>query len=600
MRKLHPLQRNIQKIKWEKNNPFNTDFKDKFFQPNVIDETNDVFINANELNQRWQQLNKDHFRIGELGFGFGLNFLITIASWFKSNAQNKKWLDYISIDSFDFNIDDFNKVIKNYPEIKDFADEFIKFLPITNRGYTRINLSKYKVRLTLIMDDVDDALSSLLKNPNNQIDAWYLDGFDPKNNKSMWSKSVINKISMLSKKDTTFGTYTAAGFVRRELEKNNFEVNKVKGFGNKRHKLIGKYKGSFSDSAPKSSGLRVAIIGAGLSGTCLSYKLANQGVKVDLFEKNNRLDLNPLGSMYPKFSLDVDARSYLLTQAYFYSHNFYSSKYEGYMNTGIIFLNNSADRKLWIDRLLKLGRNDLFELLTAKEINYQNTIDQPYDGLMVKIGGCVSIKDLSNQMLRNKNISLHNGYHFSDYKIGKNISLNFNNGKKYDGYSHLIFCSGSSLQSLMPKIGIKHGAIVGIKNKNLEKINSTINSNGYVLPKYSNLNWSGSIYSNQEIQINNRAFFKEIMKKNNNLLKDVYPEDVNASWSGARATLPDYMPVAGSVDKQKVFVLGGLGSRGLSLAPLLAEMIMGDICGITSPVSNEIREAIDPKRFLVK
>ncbi len=84
MRKLHPLQRNIQKIKWEKNNPFNTDFKDKFFQPNVIDETNDVFINANELNQRWQQLNKDHFRIGELGFGFGLNFLITIASWFKS------------------------------------------------------------------------------------------------------------------------------------------------------------------------------------------------------------------------------------------------------------------------------------------------------------------------------------------------------------------------------------------------------------------------------------------------------------------------------------------------------------------------------------
>jgi len=60
------------------------------------------------------------------------------------------------------------------------------------------------------------------------------------------------------------------------------------------------------------------------------------------------------------------------------------------------------------------------------------------------------------------------------------------------------------------------------------------------------------------------------------------------------------MPVAGSLDKQKVFVLGGLGSRGLSLAPLLAEMIMSDICGITSPVSNEIREAIDPKRFLVK
>ena len=72
---------------------------------------------------------------------------------------------------------------------------------------------------------------------------------------------------------------------------------------------------------------------------------------------------------------------------------------------------------------------------------------------------------------------------------------------------------------------------------------------------------------------------------------------IKSTWIGTRASLPDYLPVTGAIEKEKVYALGGLGSRGLSLAPLLAETIMNEICNTPSPISQEVREAISPLRF---
>ena len=82
-------------------------------------------------------------------------------------------------------------------------------------------------------------MRNLLGFENNKIDAWYLDGFDPAKNKSMWSNSVFQYIGFLSTENATFGTFTSAGFVKRGMQKFGFKVDRVKGFGNKRHKLIG-------------------------------------------------------------------------------------------------------------------------------------------------------------------------------------------------------------------------------------------------------------------------------------------------------------------------------------------------------------------------
>ena len=52
MNKLHPLKINSRKLIWDNNEPRSLDHDDRFFQPNVIDETSEVFIKANNLIDR--------------------------------------------------------------------------------------------------------------------------------------------------------------------------------------------------------------------------------------------------------------------------------------------------------------------------------------------------------------------------------------------------------------------------------------------------------------------------------------------------------------------------------------------------------------------
>ena len=47
-----------------------------------------------------------------------------------------------------------------------------------------------------------------------------------------------------------------------------------------------------------------------------------------------------------------------------------------------------------------------------------------------------------------------------------------------------------------------------------------------------------------------------------------------------------------------IYVIGGLGARGLTLAPLLGERIASEICGEPAPLSQFALDAIHPARFL--
>ena len=597
MNKFHPLKINTRNLTWDNNEPRSLDHDDRFFQSNVIEETSEVFIKANNLLERWAANKQSNFKIAELGFGFGLNFLITAKYWYQHNQNSKEWLDYVSIDCFPLNIKDFKKVLANYPELKEFSDEFIEHFPIECNGFTRVEFPKFRIRLTLIINNVEDALASLIGNKNNKFDAWYLDGFDPNKNLSMWSSKVFESLYLLSSKNATFGTYTAAGFVRRGLEENGFKVSRVKGFANKRHRLQGVYKNGGGKFKSKIVPKKIAIIGSGIAGTCLAYKLASQNISVDLFDKKKDLNLNPWAAMYPKFSLGIDSRSELLIEGYFYSHRFYSKMLNSFMNTGITFLDNGSERNSWIDRIIKLDRNDLFTQQSPEDINLQNNINQSFAGLKINLGGCISIDELNKTLVAHENINFINDKDFLEYEIDNKIKLKFKEDNNYEGYSHLILASGGALKSVIPKIRLKHGAIAGFRDKKLNDIKYPINNSGYILPKFNNLNWAGSIYSNDEILDTDIIDYKKIIDKNNHLLTEDDIENIKKTWLGVRASLPDYLPVAGAIEQEKVFVLGGLGSRGLSLAPLLAETIMNDICNIPSPISQEVREAISPLRF---
>ncbi len=70
-------------------------------------------------------------------------------------------------------------------------------------------------------------------------------------------------------------------------------------------------------------------------------------------------------------------------------------------------------------------------------------------------------------------------------------------------------------------------------------------------------------------------------------------------WAATRATTTDYLPLAGAWT-EGLFVLSGLGSRGFTLAPLLAEHMAADILGAPSPLPGPLADLVAPGRFAAR
>ena len=66
--------------------------------------------------------------------------------------------------------------------------------------------------------------------------------------------------------------------------------------------------------------------------------------------------------------------------------------------------------------------------------------------------------------------------------------------------------------------------------------------------------------------------------------------------AAVRAATSDHLPIAGEIGPG-LFVLGGLGSRGFCLAPLLAEHIAARSFGAPSPLPRDLAASVDPGRF---
>lgn len=68
-----------------------------------------------------------------------------------------------------------------------------------------------------------------------RADAWFLDGFSPAKNPELWDVALMAEVARHTAPQGTFATYTAAGLVRRGLQAAGFQVERVPGYGAKRH-----------------------------------------------------------------------------------------------------------------------------------------------------------------------------------------------------------------------------------------------------------------------------------------------------------------------------------------------------------------------------
>ena len=174
-----------------------------------------------------------HCTIAELGFGTGLNFLETVRQWGEFRPDGAT-LHFISFEQYPLPKDDMATALSIWPQLTDLANDLLdQWTP--EAAIFECPLSE-TAKLTVHMGDANELLPKL----NFEADAWFLDGFSPAKNPELWNETLMNEVGKHTVSGGTFATYTAAGFVRRNLENAGFSVTKTNGFAHKRDMLIGK------------------------------------------------------------------------------------------------------------------------------------------------------------------------------------------------------------------------------------------------------------------------------------------------------------------------------------------------------------------------
>ena len=534
------------KLIWRDNStPVSEEYDDIYFSSEgAISETETVFLKACGLPERWKKLT--NFTICELGFGSGVNFLTTMKMWQKTKPKEGR-LHYLSIENHPLKRSQLKKILVSLPELKKFGEELIKIWPGPVKGFHRLHFGD--VTLTLVHDNVSCALNEI----DACVDAWFLDGFSPSKNPDMWSDEIIKKIYHLSAAGAQLGTFTAAGSVRNSLEKVGFKVDKKDGFGRKRHRIEATLKGK---RVNKEITLKPTIIGAGIAGASLALAFKRRGIIPHIIHDKDFIAAshNKVALVKPRLDLQDRPESRFFLGSYIYAINLYNNYSPA---KGVVHIPKSNDEMIRFKKLCSQSP------LPKNHLKYDSEENKLILGESLVISPKLIIHDwlknihLGEEILKESNIIfLAAGFGLKDMPEVKNISLRFSRGQ--------ITSTKANLSSAVSYGGyaIPSGGqvIVGATHNRLDEHHPSI-------PRKSD-----------DIEnINN-------LKKFTGIAATLTGED---SRSSVRVTSKNTLPIISHLNKD-TWLFTGLGSRGFTFAPLLAEAIVSKILKEPMPIGKSV------------
>jgi len=209
-------------IAWDASGvPVSARFDDPYYSlENGLEETRHTFLAGNDLPARFAP----GFQIAELGFGTGLNLLATLLAWKEAGAP--EGVTFTSFEAFPMPVDEMARALSSFPQVAALSAPLVR---AWGDGLRAFELEGMQVRI------IEGDARETLPDWRGAADAWFLDGFSPAKNPELWGAALMEEVARHTRPGGTLATYTAAGFVRRNLEAAGFEVTRRAGYGRKRH-----------------------------------------------------------------------------------------------------------------------------------------------------------------------------------------------------------------------------------------------------------------------------------------------------------------------------------------------------------------------------
>ncbi len=633
-------------VSWRDGVPISTVFDDPYYSlENGLEESRFVFLSGADVIRR--SSNKDLFNIGETGFGSGLNFLATWDAWRRHNIRAR--LVFVSAEANPMDMVHLSKAHSHFPAIAELGRELRQAMPPPAKGFHIRHFDGGRISLLLMYGDAAEAYSTL----NARIDAWYLDGFAPAKNKSMWTDDLFYQLGRLSAPESTLATFTAAGFVKRGLASVGFDMRKTSGFGRKRERLVGTFsdtKQLHGDPIPANiskwahpvscSSRHVAILGGGIAGASVAYALGLRGVKCTIIESPDapKASSLPAAIMAPRFMLDdtPDRGFFSSAFAFSISHSAYATTFSKHQ--GIRYIDKSGQKKERFHRILKeyawsedwlgLDENDLV-LPKAGTISPMLVLNKLTKNVkkvtakVMRIEKCKSkwlLQDHNHEtVLETDCVVLATG--LATPHILNNSGLGI---ETTQGLEPAQRPSGGQLEI------VDAMALVGVSEQ-------TLSYGGYASAPLENEDKKSVRTIGTSFEpLENRSLKNHKTKKSTQtkIFQNFFEmiggtiEDTGSiqSWAGVRATVADHMPYAGPVPvwedllevcaplsqdatnelerppavHEGLYCLTGLGSKGFQYGPLLGDYLAAMITGEAIPIPSTLIAKLHPARSVVK
>lgn len=648
--------------------PISQQYDDPYFSvDDGLNESRYVFLQHNHIAERLAQAATDNkntpykaFNIVETGFGTGLNFLLT---WqlFQQVSSNQQWLHFTSIEKHPLNQQELQQALALWPELKAFTEQLLAQYPLPIKGFHQLIWPEQRVQLTLIFDDVHNALPQL----SGPVHAWYLDGFAPSKNPDMWTPELFQQMRRLASRHAqepcTVATFTAAGIVRRGLMGVGFHIEKTPGFGRKREMLAGDYQQTIGAERPARFTHKpwrlnktknrvdinsdVTVIGAGLAGSSTAYALAQQGFKVRVLDETGiaaGASGNPQGGLYVKLAASQNAAHtefYLTAFQYAVRHiqqlglSETEADFCGVLQLAYDDKEAQRQQKFLATHTLP---SDLVSSMSAEQASDTAGCPQEAGGLFFPKAGWIDPRALCRAWLSHPNIQVE---HQQIQELAqpaqedRHWQLTTDKGQILTADT-LVIANAFDAKQLLPDayLPIKRirGQLSMLDASLVPDINCVLCAQGYMAPAVNGQLCLGATYN---LNDDNAQLTAQDHQTNITHLQDFgaawaqLPDDalINGRVS-FRCTTPDYLPMIGSVPDSQAFIHAfqpmvknakhipaieapvlpnlwlniGHGSRGLASTPLTAQLLAAQISGNAIHVSEDMAEHLWPGRFLLR
>nr|WP_276588736.1 bifunctional tRNA (5-methylaminomethyl-2-thiouridine)(34)-methyltransferase MnmD/FAD-dependent 5-carboxymethylaminomethyl-2-thiouridine(34) oxidoreductase MnmC [Enterobacter sichuanensis] len=638
--------------------PVSRDFDDVYFSnDNGLEETRYVFLDGNQLSTRFPAHPRSLFVVAESGFGTGLNFLTLWQAFDRFHAAHPEAtlqrLHFISFEKFPLTAHDLRLAHQRWPELATWAEQLQAQWPPHIGGCHRLTLDGGRVTLDLWLGDINDLTDKLDDSMNQKVDAWFLDGFAPAKNPDMWSQHLFNAMARLARPGATLATFTSAGFVRRGLQEAGFTMQKTKGFGRKRDMLVGRMEHSLDIPASTpwfarraSASREVAIIGGGIASALLSLALIHRGWQVTLYCADdapaNGASGNRQGALYPLLSAHDPALFQFFPAAFTFARRLYDALPVAFDHDwcGVTQLAWDEKSQQKITQMLSLGLPDeIARPVSAPQVAESAGVETHCGGIQYPLGGWLCPAELTTAVIalaQSRGLTVHYAHNVESLSRTEQWDLHFADGNTAH-HASVVLANGHHISQFIQTATLPVYPVGGQvshipSTPELGKLRQVLCYDGYLTPQNpsNGHHCIGASYHRGETDM---RYSEADQAQNRQRLVDCFPDaawaktvDVSAGDArcGVRCATRDHLPMAGNVPDYdatlavysdlaehqetavtspvypELFMLGGLGSRGICSAPLLAEVLAAQMSDEPLPLDRVTLAGLNPNRLWVR